>query len=530
MVYSQLRHQRLGRGKVWYERRHAHHVQAYRFGFCFYRFSYAHRLDQRILDGHGGQVIHQVVSSNMILIKKDDDLDLIIENNHIYNFSTQQNGLHLIEIIASANNWWQNLKNFKSFFSDDDFAVKIDDVEFPKLSGKGGLFNGEAAWNGNNLKGNLKTGIFFINLTSGEHVIKFFSDQNPKLKGVRIYKIEQGEPYVPEKNNPPPDGDRRQWMTITLADLNFNNLSINAVASDYKSDDSDIKLIIDGKIIRNEEDKSHKNWFWCGRASKGEPKEFNKELNLSKGLHYIELWADRTPKLSELKINVGYTNLKIKAKVIWQTATLRKEPGQKAESVVEISKGEQVVILEKAVLGKRPANSNGVLLSSDRWHRVEYENNTGYIYSEAIEIDGEDPKTIEKFILSQSEENGVDACLMAAIAKRESRYFPYAVSSADANGLFQMVKTSLADVNDIFDKKIDNLFNITQSVEAAILYFTIIKERYKNKDDFLKKCLAAWNWGKGNVDPDNLFLMKELPNETQIFINEVLKNYNDCKK
>ncbi|TAN32657.1 hypothetical protein EPN28_04000 [Patescibacteria group bacterium] len=465
----------------------------------------------------------------MILIKKDDELDIAIRKSHSYAFSTPHSGLHLIEIVAKANSWWQNLKSFKSFLNDDDLVVKIDETEFPKLSGRKGLFNGEAAWNGDNLKGNLKTGIFLVSLASGAHVINFFADQKPVLKGVRIYKIEQGEPYVPEKNNPPQDGDRRQWMTIALIDLSLKSLFISAVVGAHQRDDSDIKLIVDGKIIQNEQKNSHKNWFWCGNLSKGEPRELNKELNLPKGLHYVELWADKTPKLLELRINVDKDDSRIKAKIIWQTAALRREPNQKADTVAEISEGKQVIILEKAVLGKRPANVNGVLLSSDRWHKVEYENNVGYIYSEAVEIEGEDPKTIEKFILSKAEEVGADGCLMAAIAKRESHFFPYAVSGADAKGLFQMVKTSLTDVNDIFDKKIDNLFNIAQSTEAAILYFTIIRERYKNKNDFLRRCLAAWNWGKGNVDPGNSFLMKKLPGETRIFINEVLKNYNDCK-
>ena len=67
-----------------------------------------------------------------------------------YNFEIVKNGLYFIEIIASARNWRQN---WRYLFNDDDLAVKIDEIEFPKLNGKNGLFNGEAAWNGNNLKG-----------------------------------------------------------------------------------------------------------------------------------------------------------------------------------------------------------------------------------------------------------------------------------------------------------------------------------------------------------------------------------------
>ncbi|MFH1048731.1 MAG: hypothetical protein V1732_03645, partial [Patescibacteria group bacterium] len=61
------------------------------------------------------------------------------------NFEIPEDGIYFIEIIASAKSWWQNLKSLKSFFNDDDLAVKIDDIEFPKLNGKKGLFDGEAA-------------------------------------------------------------------------------------------------------------------------------------------------------------------------------------------------------------------------------------------------------------------------------------------------------------------------------------------------------------------------------------------------
>src|SRR4030042_4233870 len=93
-----------------------------------------------------------------------------ISKNSFYNFTIEESGLYLIEIIASCKNWRQN---WKCGFNDDDLAVKIDDIEFPKLNGKNGLLNGEAAWNGNNLKGSKKIGIFILKLESGEHKIDF---------------------------------------------------------------------------------------------------------------------------------------------------------------------------------------------------------------------------------------------------------------------------------------------------------------------------------------------------------------------
>lgn len=111
--------------------------------------------------------------------------------------------------------------------------------------------------------------------------------------------------YVPTENNPTEDGNRRQWMNFTLNDLPIKKLNIKANAKNYESeDDDDIKLIIDGEIQKNAEDKAHKNWFWCGRVSKGVEKEFNKRLKLKQGLNYIELWADRMPFLHKVEIEL----------------------------------------------------------------------------------------------------------------------------------------------------------------------------------------------------------------------------------
>lgn len=72
-----------------------------------------------------------------------------ISENFDHEFEIEEDGLYVIEIIASCKSWLQNLIKFTSFFKDDDLAIKIDNIEFSKLNGKRGLFDGEAAWNGN---------------------------------------------------------------------------------------------------------------------------------------------------------------------------------------------------------------------------------------------------------------------------------------------------------------------------------------------------------------------------------------------
>ncbi len=470
----------------------------------------------------------------MNFIKKDK-LNIIVENNYEYAFEIQESGTYLIEIIASAKSWWQNVKNLKSFLQDDDLAVKIDNIEFPKLNGKKGLFDGEVACNGNNLKGLSKTNIFLINLEKGKHSLNFLSDKSPVLESIAIYKVNEEElNYLPEENNPAQDGNRRQWMTIILVNVFVKNLKINAVAKKYpeNKDDDDIKLIIDGNIQKNETDKSHKNWFWCGRISNGQEKEFNQEINLESRLHYIELWADRMPEINSINFSIDFKKAESreKATVVWEQVVLREEPNQNSRALIEeINKGVQFDISEKAVQGERPANKNGFFLLSDRWHKVEFQGKTGYIYCEAVEIESESSKKIEELILNKAKELNEDRCLMLAIAKRESKLFPYAVSEAGAQGLFQLREIAISDVNENFGKEFSDRLDIKQSIESGILYFQIVKKKYQNKESFLEKTLAAWNWGMKNVVADETLISSNLPKETQQFIKEVLEMYNDCK-
>jgi N-acetylmuramoyl-L-alanine amidase len=246
-------------------------------------------------------------NKNMNQIQKTK-LNLKIKNDFNYTFEITEDGVCIIEIIASAKSWWQNLKEFKSFFQDDDLAVKIDGIEFSKLNKKRGLFDGEAAWNGNNLRGLSKTNIFVVNLDKGVHNLEFLFDEEPTLESIAIVKHNEAEiNYIPEENNPAQDGNRRQWMTIIPVNVAIKNLSVIASAGKNigSNDDDDIKLIIDSTIQTNETEKSHKNWFWCGKILNKAEKEFSRALNLERGLHYIELWADKSPFLKTIRLELG---------------------------------------------------------------------------------------------------------------------------------------------------------------------------------------------------------------------------------
>ena len=232
---------------------------------------------------------------------------IIKEEKWKWNFEIKEDGIYGIEITALTKSWQQNLFS-NNFFKDDDLTVKIDNLEFPKKSGKRGLFDGEVAWNGNNLKGLKKTNLFLIKLNQGNHILTFLADQKPKIETIKIYKTEDEITFLPKDNFPPEDGNQRQWLTIIICNLFLKSLFIKASVKKgkwhdiFQKDDGDLKLVINGEIQKNQEPKSHKYWYWCGRTLKGNSKVFEKELNLKPDLHYVEFWTDRNPEVEEIKI------------------------------------------------------------------------------------------------------------------------------------------------------------------------------------------------------------------------------------
>ena len=242
----------------------------------------------------------------------EEKLDRVIKEREFkWSFLIEENGIYGIEITASARSWWQNLLESRAFLKDDNLTLKIDNISFSKKSGKRGLFDSEVAWNGNNLKGLKKTNFFILKLNRGTHVLVFLANQTPKIEIIQIFKIEENElSYLPKDNYPTQEGNRRQWLTIVLYNFGLNSLKIKASAKQgktflfFKKDDSDLKLIINGQIQKNQEPKSHKNWFWCGNTLKGKSKLFEKELNLGSDIHYLEFWTDRNPEVEEITIGI----------------------------------------------------------------------------------------------------------------------------------------------------------------------------------------------------------------------------------
>ncbi len=223
-------------------------------------------------------------------------LSKIIKEPYVFTLKTDNSAIYLIEITASVKSRLQNHSFNKQ--ADDELSIQI--VDQPDILHK----VKSAIWNGNELKNLQKTVVLIIYLEKGNHQWQLIPKNKPYIEQINVYqncddKIE----FIPAINNPSQDGNCRPWYSLILLNLGLEKITVRAKAKkqSFSFDDDDLKIVInDGNPFKNETNKSHKDWFWCGKILKGKSKEFSYELNISKEIHTIDFYADRTPLLEKL--------------------------------------------------------------------------------------------------------------------------------------------------------------------------------------------------------------------------------------
>jgi len=164
-------------------------------------------------------ILVKILYNNIMKLIKQEKLNKKIVDKFDYDFILDDDGLYLIEIIASAKSWWQNLKSFKSLLNDDDLALSLDRMEISTSSSN--ETNARSVWHGNELKGFLKTVVTAIKLKKGKHTLSFTPDQKPYLKSIMISQPEETDKitYIPVDNNPAQKGNGRPWLSFILINL-----------------------------------------------------------------------------------------------------------------------------------------------------------------------------------------------------------------------------------------------------------------------------------------------------------------------
>lgn len=126
-------------------------------------------------------------------------------------------------------------------------------------------------------------------------------------------------------------------------------------------------------------------------------------------------------------------------------------------------------------------------------------------------------KDIDNIIEEISSKYGIDKNLVTSIANAESNKNPKAVSNKGAMGIMQLMPETAKDLG------VKNPFDIRENVEAGVLYFKDMLNKYKGDTE---KALAAYNAGPGTVDKYG-----GIPpyKETQNYIRKIMKQYTELK-
>ncbi|MBI4599698.1 hypothetical protein HY732_02130 [Candidatus Uhrbacteria bacterium] len=227
---------------------------------------------------------------------------IFLNSDFSVNIDAQVAGMYCIEIHASAKSWWQNTVNGRAFLKKDSMTPLINNKNVISIRGKNKLLVNDL-WNGNILKGAAQTAYIVASFSAGAQTLSFSVLGKPLLSSIAVYLLEN---KTVELNGLKTEKrDRTPWLVfMTYQELGIASVSISAMAPQSKKDDDDIQLKIDGKIVKNEDLNAHKAWYWCGKILKGKKKEFQKEFTENTRPFRIDIVADGTPCIENIRITL----------------------------------------------------------------------------------------------------------------------------------------------------------------------------------------------------------------------------------
>ena len=159
---------------------------------------------------------------------------------------------------------------------------------------------------GRKLKGTLQTIVLVMRLKQGERNLKFIAKTEADImEEPKITSLGDGCLVTLLENISSDEKDCQPWIIIALIDLSLKILDVSVCCQKRFIDNDDVKLVVNGRIHKNNQFSWWgKNWFWQGRKLRGKIEADRFYYNLPKGIHYIELWADRKPILKSLDVLV----------------------------------------------------------------------------------------------------------------------------------------------------------------------------------------------------------------------------------
>jgi len=235
-----------------------------------------------------------------------------------------EKGWHLIKVTASAKNAKQ-----KNSTDDDDLRMVLNGYELGKYEIPQGQehykgFDNATSWNGATLKGNSKTVyLFFYTTQVGDNQLQFFADRNPHLDSLEFHQFSTNEisklTDLKPSNTDDVDKNGIPWISFIFIGPAPRKMEIIASGRSgkqkNKTDGDNLKVLVNGKIIQNEEaptSDKYKNFYFSGDQLNGNTKELTiTEKDLVTLENSIELWYDQNPTIHqiEIKFSENYTNL-----------------------------------------------------------------------------------------------------------------------------------------------------------------------------------------------------------------------------
>ena len=168
------------------------------------------------------------------------------------------------------------------------------------------------AWSGTQSQGLPKTVVFVLRLAAGEHTLNFVPYRGAEiLAEPQVKLVADPRSWLAVANKQAEENDRRPWQMIALINLPLKSISLDATAEWRWRDSDDLKLIVDGVVKPNPSWLAilRKDWLLSGSLlkwlRKSQQQHFAFEENLPVGIHYIELWTDRQPRVHVLKLDLG---------------------------------------------------------------------------------------------------------------------------------------------------------------------------------------------------------------------------------
>lgn len=105
-----------------------------------------------------------------------------------------------------------------------------------------------------------------------------------------------------------------------------------------------------------------------------------------------------------------------------------------------------------------------------------------------------------------AERHGIEAALLRGVAWVESRGYPYAISSAGAMGVMQLMPKTAEGLN------VRDPFDAAQNIEGGTRMLARLVDELG-----VEQALAAYNWGPGNVRSG-----RALPASVRAYVAKVL--------